>query len=270
MLDITIAEYLDMWISMLPFILIIGGVFSPGGIIGVFIRPIYSRMISIKRLQDDLALGSAVRLWFLGRWPIYLSLIVLYFIWGSLLLTPVVGLIPIILLEMRLNFSETSFFKLSPYLDIYGFFVLWFISIVFCFLIFLIGKKITSRQLQNHYNVSNGYLLLRLQFQTDTIIPSGAIKELTKDNQKLVTSLKILINWKRPITYEFHFSDRTNFNEFIEKISGMCSLDWQEKAVTPHKMFRIFYMIENLQPIKAENVTEFFESKTLQVIQLVK
>jgi hypothetical protein len=270
MLDITIAEYFDMWGSVLPFIMFMGGVFSLGGIIGVFIRPLYNKMISIERIQNDLDLGSAIRLWTFERWTIYLSLIVLYAIWGSLFLTPIVSYIPIVLLEMRLTSTETTF--ISYYMDFFGFFVVWIISFVICLIVLFFGYKIGARLLkidkpQYYYYISNDYLVLQLRLKTNTIIPASAIKELIKDSQKRVTTVKILINWRKPTTYEFHFSDPKSFEEFIEKISGMCSSEWLEKSVTPRKMFRVYYVIKDLQLISEATMADFFHPKTLKILQ---
>jgi hypothetical protein len=98
------------------------------------------------------------------------------------------------------------------------------------------------------------------------IIPSSAIKELSKDNQNFIAAIKFSLNWKRPRTYYFPFTVQEDYDLFIEKITSFCSLKWQEK---PIKLPRYRVSVDNIQLIIGESLAEQLPPKTLSILQKI-
>ncbi|MHA2333022.1 MAG: hypothetical protein ACXAEU_13465, partial [Candidatus Hodarchaeales archaeon] len=120
--EMTISEYLDMWLPIFPLMVFFGAFLTTAGFLGFCFRPLYTRLIPIKRLQEDLVLGSAVSLYYFRGWFTTYGIAILLCFWASFFLIPFVSYIPITFFDIRINFIGTDFFSI-PDFDLYGLYI---------------------------------------------------------------------------------------------------------------------------------------------------
>ena len=254
MIVATLPEYLEIWPRVFSYMLTLG-IF--GTIIGVLLMSldmIITRLTPVKRFQWYLSQGVPVFLYNLRGWLTYQVVLILYFVWGAFLLTPIVSFIPIIFFDIR---------TLIIYWEFLGLIVLF---VLYYFRIHRYHKKIA------HFTYYWENQCLGIQFYgIDIIIPSQAIVAYSKDYSlhRVAITFKYqlrVVHWERERTYSFQFSSEKTYNDFIDQFILITGIEWKEKSLKSVSKLATLY--EPIRFLDLASLSKELPDRTLKILSV--
>jgi len=195
-------------------------------------------------------------------WLRYHFIIVLYFVWGAFLLTPILSFIPIVMFNIR---------TLVIMWEALGLIVLY---ILYKWKFHKYHKKIA----QTKYYFKNQRVGLRF-FGNDIIIPSQAIIDGIKDDSIRKAALRFqvqvpVLRSKRERTYYFQFSTRESYDTFIEAFNEIKTFEWKEETLASAKdsLFtadKETLSYESTQPLNKTSLEKELPKRTFKILTAI-
>lgn len=253
MITASIQEYLEIWPRALDYMINFGIQWTILSLLFVSGFPLLSWLSPVRRYQHYLKQGIPSYLFTIRGCIRQYYILVLYLIWGSLILVPIVSFIPIVFLNIRTLVSNWILISLGFTLLLHRKFVRYHARF---------AHKPT-------YYVYNQILGLR-PFENDILFPFQSIKACYYDTSTLTASIRFtfrVFRMKRKRTHVFQFTERGAFDVFLASIHQMTGVEWEAQSLSSVKAGDI-YSYDSITLIPESAFQRVLSKKALKILKL--